>query len=82
VAPGKGILAADESTGTIGKRFEGISEYAPRLGGSPRIELRWGSAPCGARARARAGAFSLARARLRRGLPPPRPTLAPPGPAA
>ncbi len=25
VAPGKGILAADESTGTIGKRFEGIS---------------------------------------------------------
>lgn len=24
VAPGKGILAADESTGTIGKRFEGI----------------------------------------------------------
>ncbi len=22
VAPGKGILAADESTGTIGKRFE------------------------------------------------------------
>ncbi len=25
VAPGKGILAADESTGTIGKRFDGIS---------------------------------------------------------
>ncbi len=25
VAPGKGILAADESTGTIGKRFEGIN---------------------------------------------------------
>eukprot|EP00474_Spongospora_subterranea_P008424 CRZ08882.1 hypothetical protein [Spongospora subterranea] len=25
VAPGKGILAADESTGTIGKRFEAIS---------------------------------------------------------
>ena len=24
VAPGKGILAADESTGTIGKRFDGI----------------------------------------------------------
>lgn len=24
VAPGKGILAADESTGTIGKRFSGI----------------------------------------------------------
>ena len=24
-APGKGILAADESTGTIGKRFDGIS---------------------------------------------------------
>lgn len=24
VAPGKGILAADESTGTIGKRFEPI----------------------------------------------------------
>jgi fructose-bisphosphate aldolase class I len=24
VAAGKGILAADESTGTIGKRFEGI----------------------------------------------------------
>lgn len=24
VAPGKGILAADESTGTIGKRFTGI----------------------------------------------------------
>lgn len=23
-APGKGILAADESTGTIGKRFESI----------------------------------------------------------
>merc|ERR1719163_791497 len=23
-APGKGILAADESTGTIGKRFDGI----------------------------------------------------------
>lgn len=22
--PGRGILAADESTGTIGKRFEGI----------------------------------------------------------
>ena len=26
VAPGKGILAADESTGTIGKRFEAICE--------------------------------------------------------
>lgn len=26
VAPGKGILAADESAGTIGKRFEGIGE--------------------------------------------------------
>lgn len=25
VADGKGILAADESTGTIGKRFSGIS---------------------------------------------------------
>ena len=25
VAPGKGILAADESTGTIGKRFAGIN---------------------------------------------------------
>ena len=25
VAPGKGILAADESTGTIGKRFDGIN---------------------------------------------------------
>ncbi len=24
-APGKGILAADESTGTIGKRFEDIA---------------------------------------------------------
>ena len=24
-AAGKGILAADESTGTIGKRFEGIN---------------------------------------------------------
>ena len=24
-SPGKGILAADESTGTIGKRFDGIS---------------------------------------------------------
>ena len=24
VAPGKGILAADESTGTIGKRFDNI----------------------------------------------------------
>jgi fructose-bisphosphate aldolase class I len=24
VAPGKGILAADESSGTIGKRFEAI----------------------------------------------------------
>ena len=24
VAPGKGILAADESTGTIGKRFDAI----------------------------------------------------------
>ena len=24
VAPGKGILAADESTGTIGKRFDTI----------------------------------------------------------
>ena len=24
VAPGRGILAADESTGTIGKRFQGI----------------------------------------------------------
>ena len=24
-APGKGILAADESTGTIGKRFAGIN---------------------------------------------------------
>ena len=24
VAPGKGILAADESTGTIKKRFDGI----------------------------------------------------------
>ena len=24
-APGKGILAADESTGTIGQRFSGIS---------------------------------------------------------
>jgi fructose-bisphosphate aldolase class I len=25
VAPGKGILAADESTGTIGKRFSAIN---------------------------------------------------------
>ena len=25
VAPGKGILAADESTGTIGKRFDAIA---------------------------------------------------------
>uniref|UniRef100_A0AC35EUX4 Fructose-bisphosphate aldolase n=1 Tax=Panagrolaimus sp. PS1159 TaxID=55785 RepID=A0AC35EUX4_9BILA len=25
VAPGKGILAADESTGTIGKRFQSIN---------------------------------------------------------
>lgn len=25
VTPGKGILAADESTGTIGKRFSGIN---------------------------------------------------------
>ena len=25
VAPGKGILAADESTGTIGKRFDQIN---------------------------------------------------------
>tara|TARA_B100000795_G_C22738944_1_gene414485 strand:- start:1064 stop:1234 length:171 start_codon:yes stop_codon:yes gene_type:complete len=29
-APGKGILAADESTGTIGKRFAGINvEVSP-----------------------------------------------------
>ena len=38
MAPGKGILAADESTGTIGKRFEGISEFARRLGRSPQKE--------------------------------------------
>ncbi|MBM3341629.1 MAG: fructose-bisphosphate aldolase class I, partial [Betaproteobacteria bacterium] len=25
VAPGRGILAADESTGTIGRRFDSIS---------------------------------------------------------
>ena len=25
VAPGRGILAADESTGTIGKRFDSIN---------------------------------------------------------
>ena len=36
VAPGKGILAADESTGTIKKRFDAINvesteEIAPRL---------------------------------------------------
>ena len=32
VAPGRGILAADESTGTIGKRFDslGIASTAPR----------------------------------------------------
>ena len=28
VAPGKGILAADESTGTIGKRFDSIANFA------------------------------------------------------
>ena len=27
VAPGKGILAADESGGTIGKRFASIGEH-------------------------------------------------------
>ena len=32
VAPGKGILAADESTGTIGKRVSGRRG----LGGGPR----------------------------------------------
>ena len=46
-APGKGILAADESTGTIGKRFEAISventednrrAYRELLFTSPRIE--------------------------------------------
>ena len=36
VAPGKGILAADESSGTIKKRFDAINvasteEIAPRL---------------------------------------------------
>ena len=30
VAPGKGILAADESTGTIKKRFDGIGPRTPR----------------------------------------------------
>ncbi len=30
VAPGKGILAADESTGTIGKRFDAIRPRTPR----------------------------------------------------
>ena len=36
VAPGKGLLAADESTGTIKKRFDAIKvefteDYPPRL---------------------------------------------------
>ena len=30
VAEGKGILAADESTGTIKKRFDSISSRTPR----------------------------------------------------
>ena len=46
-APGKGILAADESTGTIGKRFDQISventepnrrAYRELLFTSPQIE--------------------------------------------
>ena len=53
VAPGKGILAADESSGTIKKRFDAIKvesteEIAPRLprnavplhGGDEPIHLR------------------------------------------
>ena len=36
VAPGKGILAADESTGTIKKRFDAIGVGIDR-GQSPRL---------------------------------------------
>lgn len=32
-APGKGLLASDESTGTIGKRLEKV--------GLPNTEVRW-----------------------------------------
>ncbi len=52
VAPGKGILAADESTGTIKKRFDAIGvestednrrdyrELMFRLGGDGEVHLR------------------------------------------
>ena len=35
VAPGKGILAADEATGTIKKRFDSIRSSRPRRTGAP-----------------------------------------------
>ena len=35
VANDSGILAADESTGTIGKRFDSISSSRPRRTGAP-----------------------------------------------
>lgn len=40
VAPGKGILAADESGGTIGKRFESISEPPERSEYFPSLNFR------------------------------------------
>ena len=35
VAPGKGILAADESSGTIKKRFDSITSSPRRRTGAP-----------------------------------------------
>jgi fructose-bisphosphate aldolase class 1 len=50
VAPGKGILAADESTSTIARRFESIGSSRPRQTGahtvsssSPPLAARLGS---------------------------------------
>jgi fructose-bisphosphate aldolase class 1 len=46
VAPGKGILAADESTGTIGKRFEPIGVPNTAGGATARCCSRppvWGT---------------------------------------
>ena len=44
VAPGKGILAADESSGTIKKRFDSINTRVDR-GPAPRRTARCCSRP-------------------------------------
>lgn len=49
VANGKGILAADESTGTIGKRFAGISVANEEENRRAYRELLFTSDPTGIR---------------------------------